>query len=546
MTFPAGTGSAVLTASASTPNGVAGLNLSPARTVSVQSAQRVVGKVRAQASSAPYNTTAYLTLTASSTASFSGTVNITVTAPAGMSGAYYNSQGFWVTLPQNETIALASGVSAYFAVYSGGTLPSPNPDGCVGAQPDATTRIGAHAALVGVQPITNGATFAYTGTLTSTIVRSTPCAMPTATQNAIVSVDVTITTAPGGADEHSVENDAYETNTTTTTTDAIVAPTSSPGTLSFAELSETSTDAIGSQPGDTTVTTYGLAPLVYAVAAPLPFGGTITNDPPSTVNATLADGTTTSRTYTSSGAYTESDTIPGGGANTITVGNDFSGSYAVETNQGQLEFAFSAPTGTGYINLTESLSGNTLGTLAIPTWWSGTSLYSDTTTDKGDILPPPPCAPGGTAITSDDKFERTITIVDPALGYTETETIDSYVVKNYVSTTTVGPACVVINDVQKLYYDYFYDTTYAFYGALAGPSAPLQTDTISEAYWYSTAPTGDNSVRTLSANPGGVSGLSASIAAHASGIAFARATQRAKRIENIAHGAAAGHLGGLK
>ena len=545
MTFPAGTGSAVVTASAAVPSGVAGLNLSPARTVTVQSVQRVAGKVRAQSSSAPYTTTAYLTLTASSTVSFSGTVNITVTAPAGMSGAYYNSQGFWVTLPQNETIALASGVSAYFAVYSGGTLPSPNPDGCVGAQPDATTLAGAHAALVGVQPITSGATFSYTGTLTSTIARATPCAMPTATQNATVSVAVSMTTAPGGAaDEHSVENDNYTAQgLTTTTTDAIVQSASVGSGTGFSESSETSTDLVG----DSTVTTYGLAPLVYAVASPLPFIGTITNDPPSTVNATLADGTTTARTYTSNGAYTESDTIPGGGANTITVSNTFAGNYTVDTNQGQLEFAFSAPTGNGTINLTESLSGTTLGTLAIPLWWSGTSLYSDSTVDEGVTTSlPSPCSPNP-AVSSADDFKRTITIVDPALGYTETETIDAYVVKNYVlTTTTVGPACVVINDVQNLYYDYFYDTTYTFYGALGGPTAPLQTDTISEAYWYTGAPTGDNSVRTLSANPGGVSGLSASIAGHASGIAFARATQRAKRIENIAHGAAAGHLGGLK
>jgi hypothetical protein len=542
MTFPAGSGSAVLTASGAVPNGVAGLNLSPARTVSMH---RVAG-VRAAASSAPYTTTAYITLTASSTVALSGIPTITVSTPAGMSGAYYNSQGFWVTLPQSGTFALASGVSAYFAVYSGGTLPSPNPDGCVGVQPDATTRTGAHAALVGVQPITSGATFSYTGTLTQTIARATPCAMPTSTSNATVSVAVTMTSAPGGADEHSVENDNYSTNTVTTSTDAIVEATAAPAAQSFAELSETTTDEVG----DSTVTTYGLGALVYAVASPLPFMGTITNNPPSTVNATLADGTTTKRTYNTDGSYTETDTIPGGsgsGTNTIAANSNFSGSYTITSSQGQLEFAFSAPSG-GVVNLTESLAGTTLGTLAIPQWWTGTSLYSDTTVDNGETTgpPPAPCNPIGPSTSSADDFQRTISIVDPALGYTENETIDSYVVKNYAGSTTVGPACVVIKDVQNLYYDYFYDTTYTFYGALGGVNAPLQTDTINEAYWYSGAPTGDNTVRTLSANPGGVSGLSASIAAHASGIAFARATQRAKRIENIARGAAVGHLGGLK
>jgi hypothetical protein len=503
------------------------------------SVQRV-SRVRAQSSSAPYTTTAYITLTPTSTVTLTGAVNITVSTPAGMLGAYYNSQGFWVTLPVSGTLSLASGVAAYFAVYSGGVLPSPNPDGCVGAQPDATTRTGARAALVGVQPITSGATFGYTGTLTSTIVRSTPCAMPTATSNANVSIAVTMTSAPAGVDEHSVENDAYSTQTVTTTTDAIVEATSSPAPQSFAELSETTTDEVG----DSTVTTYGLAPLVYAIASPLPFSGTITNDPPSTVNATLADGTTTARTYTASGAYTENDSIPGGGSNTITSNSSFAGNYTVNSSQGTLVFAFTAPSN-GQINLTESLGGTTLGTLAIPQWWTGSSLYSDTTVDEGPGGLPTACQPSP-AVSSADDFRRTINIIDPALGYTETETIDAYVVKNYISTTTVGPACVVISDVQNLYYDYFYDTTYAFYAALGGSTAPLQTDSISEAYWYSGAPTGDTSVRTLSANPSGVSGLSANIAAHASGIAFARATQRALRIENIAHGAAAGHLGGLK
>jgi hypothetical protein len=488
------------------------------------------------AAGAPYTTLAYITLTATSTVSLSSVPTFTITSPSGASGAYYNSQGYWVTLPQSGTFTLATGVSAYFAIYTGGTLPSPNPDGCVGVQADATTRTGAHAALVGVQPIMSGAAFSYTGTLTSTIARATPCAMPTATQNATVSVSVSMTSA---TDEHSVENDAYETNTTTTTTDAIVQPATVSGGTGFSETSETSTDLIG----DSTVTTYGLGALVYAVASPLPFSGTITNAPPSTVKATLADGTTTSRTYTANGAYTESDTIPGSsGANTITVGSDFSGNYTLSTSIGQLEFAFSAPSG-GALTFTESLAGTALGSLSIPQWWTGTSLYGDTTVDKGESALPSPCAPSPSPSSADD-FERTINIIDPALGYTETETIDSYVVKNFVGSTTVGPACVVISDTQKLYYDYFYDTVYAFYASQTG--SPLQTDTIAEAYWYASPPTGDSSVRTQSASPGGIPGLSASIAAHASGIAFARATQRAQRIENIAHSAAAGHLGGLK
>ena len=533
MNFAAGSGTATIAVSTTAPSAAPVLDIAHLRTAST------AGKTVHAADTAPFTTLAYVTLTATSNVTLSSIPTITVTSPSGGAGAYYIDQSFWVTLPQSGTFTLTSGESAYFAVYTGGTLPSPNPDGCVGIQADATTRTGAHAALVGVQPINAGATFNYTGTLSQSIARAAPCPMPTATSNATVTVAVTVTSSPSGSiDEHSVENDAYATDTVTTTTDAIVKATSAPAPQSFAETSETTTD----EAGDSTTTTYGLGALVYAIASPLPYSGTITNAPPSTVDATLGDGTTTARTYTSSGAYTESDSIPGGGANTITVAANFSANYTIATSYGQLAFTFGAPSGGG-VTITESLAGSSLGTLTVPQWWTGSSLYSDSTVDKGEGALPSPCAPSG-SISSADDFRRTIAIVDPALGYTENETIDAYVVKDFVSTTTVGPACVVISDTQDLYYDYFYDTVYPFYPSFTG--SPLQTDTLQEAYWYSGAPTGDSSVRTLSTSPGGISGLSASIAAHASGIAFARATQRALRIENIAHRAATAHIGGLK
>jgi hypothetical protein len=530
MNFSAGSGTATIAASTTAPSGVATLDIAHMRSATA-------GRVTvATSTSAPYTTLAYITLTATTNVSLSSYPTFTITAPAGASGAYYNAQGFWVTLPQSGTFTLANGVSAYFAIYTGGTLPSPNPDGCVGVQ--TTTRSGAHAALVGVQPIDNGAQFSYTGTLTEAIARATPCAMPTATQQATVSVAVSVTSAPYAIDEHSVENDAYATETTTTTTDANVTTTTYNGAAAFSESAETTSDAIGNQPGDVTVTTYA-TPLIYAIAS-LPYTGTVTNGPPSQVQATLADSTTTNRTYnTANGAYTESDTIAGGGANTIAVNADFSGSYTVATGSGQLEAAYSAPSG-GSITFTESLQGSTLTSFTIPQWWTGTSLYSDSMIDKGAGALPGPCAPTPTVNTADD-FRRTISIVDPVLGYTETETIDAYVVND---ATPLGPACVIISDTQKLYYDYFYDTPYSIYLSQSG--SPLQTDTIAEGYWYQSAPTGDSRTRTQNANPGGIPGLAASIAAHASGIAFTRSTQRAQRIENFVRSVAAGHIGGVK
>jgi hypothetical protein len=527
MNFGTGSGTATIAATVAAPTPVATISAQ-----GVRSSAKSGSTVHA-ADTAPYNAIVYLTLTATTNVSLSSVPTITVTSPSGAAGAYYVEQTFWVTLPQSGAFTLAAGSSAYFAIYTGGTLPSPNPYGCVGVQADAATRTGAHAALVGVQPITSGATFSYTGTLTQTISRASPCPIPTATQNATVSVAVTMNSA---TDEHSVETDAYATNTTVTTTDATVQPVAVNGGTGFSETSETSTDLVG----DSTTTTYGIAALVYAVASPLPFTNTITNPPPSTVQGNLADGTTTSRTYNANGSYTETDTITGGTQNTITVNPDFSGSYNIESaSYGNLGFSYSAPA-SGSVTITET--GPTPGTFAVPQWWTGTSLYSDSLVDRGVGALPSPCNPTPT-VTSADDFRHTISIVDPVLGYTETETIDAYVVKNFVSTTTVGPACVVIADSQKLYYDYFFDTPFFYFPSFDG--GPLQTNTIAEAYWYTSAPT-DASVRSQSESPGGIPGLAASIAAHASGIAFTRATERAERIENFVRGVIAGHVGGMK
>ncbi|MGB6987514.1 MAG: hypothetical protein WBD74_16200, partial [Candidatus Aquilonibacter sp.] len=532
ITFPSGTGSATISASIGIPDATTELNISPGRTAS--SARVATGsRARTATSGAPYTTTAYFTLTAATSVTISAIPTISA---SGYDAAFYNTQGFWVTLPQTGTISLAAGASVYFAIYTGGTLPSPNPSGCVGVQPNATTR--ANPQLVGVQPITPGAGFTYEGTLTSTIARATPCAIPDVTSNATVAVTVTTSPDTGSqVNEDSSETDAYSTDSVTTSTDAVVEPTSAPAAQSFAELSETTTDEVG----DSTVTTYGNGALIYAIASPLPFPTAITNSPPSTVNATLADATTTKRTYASNGTYTENDSIPGGGQNTITVNGNGSGTYNVDGSE--LIFTYGAPSN-GNILLTVTVGGGTPQKLSIPAWFtSSPTLYSDVTTDKQPTTAfPSVCQPNPNTAPTDD-FHRVISIIDPVLGYSEIETIDSYVVKDFTGSTTVGPSCVVISDVQKVYYDYNYDTPYVIYASLTMPAAPMQTNTISEAYWYSQAPTGLTSVRTMSASSGE---LGASIAAHASGIAFQRALERAQRVETLSRNLATRQLGGVK
>lgn len=524
-----GSGSAVITASTAVPTTTATpapttLNARTRIASMRTAATHAVTKFRLDSSSGtPYTAVAYVTLTATTNVSLTTVPTITITTPSGLDAAYFDAQGFWVTLPQSGTIALAAGTSAYFALYTGGTLPSPNPDGCVGAQPDASLQgSGAHTELVGVQPIASGSSFSYTGTLTETIVRTSPCPIPTTTSQASVTVDVSMSPGPSANEsyENSTETDAYATETLTTNTSALVEATAVPDGSGFAELNETDTDGSG----DSTVTTYN-TPLVYAVSSPVPgFSGTITNGPPSTVDASLADGTTTKRTYNSNGTYSETDTLPGGGSNVATVNSNFSGSYVITAAGGTETFDYSAPA-SGVITLT--LSGVESQTITIPQWWtSGSALYSDTLVDKGTVTTlPSPCAPPSGTVTSADDFRRTISLIDPVLGYTETETIDAYVAGG---STSEGPACVVIDDTEDLYYDYSYDTPYALFATPNGQ--PLQTNTIAESYWYSSAPTIESSTRSTAESLGGVPGLAASIAAHASAIRFARAVQHARQL----------------
>jgi hypothetical protein len=559
VTLPAGSGTATITASANAPS----------RTTTLDLAHLHTGTFTTSTSTTEFTTAAYFSITATSAVTIDGAPGLSVTfasAPPVFFLAEFE-HGTWSTIagpasingdtvtipitPFSPAVNIASGSSLNFALYTGGTLPAPNDSGCVGVQPDVRAQSGgAKSALVGVQPVGSGSAFNYTGTLLDTIVESTPCAIPTATAAANVSVDVSVTSSPGepsgSLDEHSVETDAFNTETTTTTTDAIVSENAS--TQSFSESSETSTDEVG----DRTVTTYPTtAPLVYAVDASLPLAGTISNGPPATVNANLADGSTTQRTYASNGAYTENDTIAGlTGINAIQVNADFSGSYTIQegTGSGAITFAFSAPSA-GEITLTQTDSGGTSSGnfgQAIPQWWTGTSLYSDTTTGSAVASLPAPCNPSP-AIGSADAFTRTISQIDPVLGFTDTRTITSYVVPNFNgSGTTVGPVCVVISDVENLYYDYFLNTTRQIFVPRGGSADPLQTDTISEAYWFSSAPTIDSIRRADASNPANVPGLAASIATHEAGIAFARSVERAQRQETFERSIVAAHRGGVK
>lgn len=412
------------------------------------------------------------------------------------------------------------------ATATTGPAVSANPNGCVGVN-TATRGSGARPAAVGVQPPGAGDSATYAGTYSEVIDRSSPCPVGTASSTANVTIDVSMSSANQETDS---ETDAFATETTTNTTVATIATATPNSTVVYTESTENSTDTLG----DVLTTTYGLSPLVYAVESPFPYTlGAIDNDPPSEVKDVLVDGSSTDRTYAAAadGSYTENDVLTGVPADVITANTDFSASYLINTPSGSVPsvtFSFSKPV-SGTITLSISPAG--LATpIPIPQWWptTATKLYTDVTNDIGSKSLPAQCSPSG--LSTGEDFERVITSIDPALGATDTRTIDTYVgATGYGALATpAGPACVVISDVQKLFYDYLYDTPYLFYNTQDG--LPFQTDTINESYWLTSSPSTLTRVRSDAVSPANVPGLIASVAAHNAGLNFVRATQRMQRL----------------
>ncbi len=408
----------------------------------------------------------------------------------------------------------------------------PNQNGCV------TTSALRTADALGTHPITNGNSYTYSGSLTQTIARSSPCPIPTSTSQATVSVTATEGT-PGPtaspatqSEEHSVEVDNFATRTTSVTTDAQVM---TPDSNKFYELAENSTDQ-----GGNTVTTAFTSPGMQFALLPESNGNTWSNSVPHTVLSKLADGSTYSRTYSSSGIYAETDTLPGGVTSTITQNADGSGAYDIGSGPGTtFAVTLTAPSG-GSVIMKYNSTNHT-----VPLWYSVPLVpYSDTTQDFGTQSIDAACG----AITalhspgSAEKIVRTTTTVDTILGYIDTRTTTSWDLPNFSGlsgTTTMGPICVEISDVEKIFYDYSLDTMY--YVARTSDGKPIQTNTITEVYaMNSSAPV----VNLIGRARSSAQAFDAQIVARQAGITFTRNVERADRVAAFARALHNASLGG--
>jgi hypothetical protein len=553
LTVPAGSGTVLLT----------GLTTVPSPVPTVFAVHR--------AAAVPNKAIAYLSLTAqNASATLDGLPGVKLTLPSGSpSGTYYiayyatggqtpawtssseqgsgggSGQAISIASTVAPAITLSSGESLYLALYEGNYIPPINVFGCVPAPtalPAAASR-SVRPALVGVHPIDTGSSYTYNGSLSQSIYRSEPCPQPTATANATVTVQVTMSPDPGGnaMDEDSTETDAYTTSTTQVSTVAVVS-TPNPGL--FYEAQETSTDEVG----DKIVTTYAAPGLLYANTGSSA-GTSWSNNSPATVNQTDADGSTFDRTYSSGGAYTETDSVPNGVTDTITVRANGSGSYVFGSGTSAISLAYSAPSSSGAITLTIGLSGQSAN-YSVPPWTlngapvftSSSKLYSDSTTNDGSAALPSSCtfvAPSGSG--SPEQYVRTIAAIDPVIGYVENETIVSYDIPNYGGGgKTVGPVCVSINDRQSEFYDYSLTTaSQPIFFTLDGN--PVLTNTISESLSLNAGTVVANLVQRTQATLT----MQAAATAHLAAIRFTRALERADRIETMATSVTRRTRGGL-
>ncbi|MFN2449790.1 MAG: hypothetical protein ABR508_08355 [Candidatus Baltobacteraceae bacterium] len=399
-----------------------------------------------------------------------------------------------------------------------------NPYGCVGSTPYATV---ARRPMI-AHPIAAGDSFTYSGTISDTRTQSAPCAQPTATSAATVSVSVaasatTMPDASAGSDFKSTEADAFPTLTQTTITDLSVKSTAS----QFLLYAEKNSDTNGNS-----------ADMIYTVPQLLDrnpeasgswgaSGSSYFNNPAGTFTENLADGTAVSRTIAADGSYIDTETFPGGaGTATITVNGavnarslDGSGSYGLAG----ATFSYAAPAA-GSITLTITQPGSTK-TRTFPAWFSSpgsTSYISDGFADSGPSLIDAGCTVDPAAGATGEKVIETHSVLDPVLGYQDTRVTTSYNVSGF------GAVCVKIDDTLKSYYDYTNDTTKIDYQSQNG--SPNSVDDFVE-FLSMTSTSSYPAVRTASARTQGVSPLS--VAAHISALELRREVQRAQRVHAL-------------
>jgi len=392
------------------------------------------------------------------------------------------------------------------------TTPSPAPGTtAVGATPvpGSTTQPGNTAPVY--HPANNGDASQTTGTLLTTYQRpdsaplagaQTPDPQPTQTSFDTVTQTTTVTN-PGGTfdgnssnvDFRTIETDqqtAPAPETFSDTVDDYFAFSDTIYTGNFSNLGFTSTDDSGYAVTYTFGSGNGLVDVLPEVA-----GASFTNNAAATIATSFTNNESSMSTYAADGSYKETVNYPNvnasGPTTTQTVVSNLDGSGSINTPfvgtvfSGNQMFAVSAPSAAGPSGtITEtttqqaeapSTAAPTVKTTSIPNWiptgYIGTALATETDTNMGATnLPTAACPVPSSFASTANVLVQTKNAVDPMMGTFETTTTTTYVIPN------VGPACVVLDDVQTVYYDYSGQSGFTLFSG-----TPQQITTVNETVY---------------------------------------------------------------
>jgi hypothetical protein len=351
------------------------------------------------------------------------------------------------------------------------------------------------------RPLANGDSFKYSGTTTQSFVYMGTNPSPAASSSAAVTQTVTVATGKSfnGAsnldDFTTTETDTTPNQTTTITTNTYYAMTSGgpTDTTTGIEQEPLTTYGFTSTDSDNESLTYALTNPGFANNSgtvdllPEETTPTWTNGIAETIDQSESDGFTAVRTYKADGSYTETDTYPQSSAAspqptaltaTIQENSDGSGTYDLPLfGPPNTTITYDAPTSAGQINITLSNSSGSATEMA-SAWFpqplsSANPLYSELDRDNGAVTYPSACnQSGGQYGTQGNEVEKKYTRIDTILG-----TLEFFDQLTFVSSSGVA-ACVVLNDVTYVYYDYSGQTNSDVGPGYSGGNSPLETQTI--------------------------------------------------------------------
>ncbi len=382
---------------------------------------------------------------------------------------------------------------------SGGMIPTPAP------------------VIVPTPTVGPGSTFAYSGSLTqtNTYAYPQPSPLPSTVNTAAVTENVVVSTSPAppplsapasALDYNASETDAYGLQSVVTTTDSWQGKAAAGSAVNLVQYATNVVTNANTSTASTIATSYSTPQIVGQT--PATAGASWKNVNGGTVTENDADGTTDVTKRNANGTYTDTQTIAST-PQTLTIATkaDGSGSYGgtALSSYGIQEFQMLAPA-SGKITVQILPTGGGAPTVvATPKAWfsAATPPYSDVTNVATNVTFPAACNVPPQFGTSGSSLTRQIASYDPVLGFTDAQTITTYV-------GGYGPVCIVLSDLQTTYYDYLNDTLKAWQNFADFEGTPLATQTIAETLTLQNATSASASRRSSAAIVAGAQGLSPS------------------------------------